>query len=293
MRIIVTGSSGYLGSNLVKTLRTQHHDVVGIDVLESNETSVVGSITDKYLMEKVLSGADTIIHSAALHKLHLHTHSTQQFIDVNIIGTQNLLEAAVKHKVKSFIYTSSTSTFGHALYPGNQKPAVWVNENLRPIPKNIYGVTKIAAENLCQLAHQESGLSCIILKTSRFFAEENDMKNIIPGYSWENIKAIEYLYRRAHISDIVTAHILAIRCASEIGFDKFIITATTPFTESDCADLILDAPAVLEKYYPSYKQYFDKMGWRMFTNLTRVYDNKKAREHLGWCPKYNFSEACR
>jgi len=292
MRIIVTGSSGYLGSNLVRTFRAQQHDVVGIDILESNETTVVGSITDKYLMEKVLRGADTIIHSAALHKLHLNTHSKQQFIDVNITGTQNLLESALKHKVKSFIYTSSTSTFGHALSPGDQKPAVWVNENLRPIPKNIYGVTKIAAENLCKLAHQESGLSCIILKTSRFFAEENDMKNIIPGYSWENIRAIEYLYRRAHIKDIVTAHLLAIQLAPEIGFDKFIITATTPFKESDCAQLISNAPAVLEKYYPSYKQFFDKMSWKMLPNLTRVYDNKKAREHLGWDPKYNFSDAC-
>src|SRR4051812_13074781 len=102
MRIVITGSAGYLGRALVKKFREQQHDVVGIDILESNETTVVGSITDKNLIEKELRGADAIIHSAALHKPHINTHSKQQFIDVNITATQNLLESAIKYKIKSF-----------------------------------------------------------------------------------------------------------------------------------------------------------------------------------------------
>ncbi len=289
MKIIVTGSSGYLGNALVKKLKEQH-EVIGIDILASSETMVIGSITDKQLIEKAFRGSDVIIHSAALHKPQMSTHSKQQFIDVNVLGTQNLLESAIRHKVKSFIFTSSTSTFGNALSSGDKKSAVWVNEDLRPVPKNIYGVTKCAAENLCQIAHQESGLNCIILKTSRFFAKEKVMKHAIPGFSEENIQAIEYLYRRANISDIVTAHLQAMERASEIGFDQFIITATTPFQESDCAELVLDAPATLEKYYPSYKEIFAKLGWKMFPSLSRVYANRKARERLGWEPKHSFSE---
>lgn len=291
MKIVITGSSGYLGRALVKKYRKQQHEVIGIDILESNETTVVGSITDKSLIEKELRGADAIIHSTALQKPHINTHAKQQFIDVNVTGTQTLLESAIKYKIKSFIYTSTTSVFGHALSPTNGKPTVWVNEDLKPIPKNIYGVTKTTAENLCQLAHQEYSLNVIILRTSRFFPKEIDKKNIIPGFSEDNIQAIEYLYRRVNILDAVTAHEQAIERAPEIGFDKFIITATTPFQESDCAELILNAPTTLKKHYPSYKEIFDKMGWKMFSSLSRVYDNKKAREHLGWWPQYNFSEA--
>lgn len=290
MRIVITGSTGYLGKALVKKFREQQHDVIGIDILESNETTIVGSITNKNLIEKALRGSDVIIHSAALHKPHISIHSKQQFIDVNVTGTQNLLESAIKHKVKSFIFTSTTSIFGHALSPANEEFAVWVNEDLRPIPKNIYGVTKISAENLCQLAHQEYGLNIIILRTSRFFPKENDTKNLIPGFSEDNIQVIEYLYRRVNILDVVAAHEQAIERASEIGFDKFIITSTTPFQESDCAELIWNAPTTLKKYYPWYEEIFYKMDWKMFPSLGRIYVNKKAREHLGWKPKYNFNE---
>ncbi|SRR5579883_32696 len=290
MRIVITGSSGYLGKALVKHFREQRYDVIGIDIVESNETTIVGSVTDRNLIEKVITGSDIVIHSAALHKPHINTHSKQQFIDVNITGTQNLLETAIKNKIKSFIFTSTTSVFGHALSPGDEEPAVWINENLSPIPKNIYGVTKFAGENLCQLAHQETGLNIIILRTSRFFPKEKDINNMISGFSEENIKVIEYLHRRVNIADVVTAHEQALERASDIGFDKFIITATTPFKESDCAELIWNAPATLKKYYPAYKEIFDKMGWKMFPSLSRVYDNKKAREFLGWNPKYNFSD---
>lgn len=293
MKVVITGSSGYLGKALAKRFKEQQHDVVGIDVLESNETTVVGSITDKNLTGQVFKGADVIIHSAALQKPQINSYSKQQFIDVNIAGTENLLESAVKYKVKSFIYTSTTSVFGHALSPPVGHPAVWVDEDLVPIPKNIYGLTKIAAENLCQLAHQEHGLNIVILRTSRFFAKENDPKELILGFCEENIRAIEYLYRRVHISDAVSAHERAIEHAPKIGFDKFIITATTPFKKSDCADLISNVPNTLKRYHPSYQEIFHKMGWKMFQKLSRVYDNKKAREHLRWHPKYSFNSVLK
>lgn len=223
MRIIITGSSGYLGKALVKKFN-QHHDVIGIDISESHETTVLGSITDKNLIEKKFIGADAIIHTAALHKPQIITHSKQQFIDVNVTGTQNLLEIAIKYKIKTFIYTSTTSLFGSALSPADGKHTVWVNEELIPVPKNIYGVTKIAAENLCQLAHQECDLNIIILRTSRFFPKDCDIKNITHEFSEENIQAIEYLHRRVNILDAVNAHEKAIERASEIGFDKFIVS---------------------------------------------------------------------
>lgn len=290
MKVIVTGSSGHLGEALVKNFRKMHHDVVGIDVLPADETTVVGSITDKELVEKAVEGADVVVHTATLHKPHINSHTKQQFIDVNVRGTQNLLDSAVTNNVKAFVFTSTTSTFGHAMDPTNGKFAVWVTEELRPVPKNIYGVTKAAAEDLCQIAHQDHGLNCLVLKTSRFFPEDDDMKHTMAEYSQDNLKAIEFLYRRADIADIVAAHNLAIERAAEIGFDKLIITATTPFEKADCEMLATDAPAVVQKYHPEFSEIFRRQGWKMLPTLGRVYDNGKARERLGWEPKWNFGK---
>ena len=74
------------------------------------------------------------------------------------------------------------------------------------------------------------------------------------------------------------------------SFDKFIITATTPFQKEDCLLLKKDAGAPLEKYHPEYKDVFAKRGWKMFASLDRVYDNSKAQKRLGWQPKWDFAE---
>ncbi len=290
MKIVVTGSSGHLGEALVRRFKARGDEVIGLDLLPSAHTNVVGSILDRDLLDATLQSADTVLHAATLHKPHVATHTKQQFIDVNLQGTQALLEMAIKHHVGSFVFTSTTSTFGHALSPNSTKSAVWVTEDLIPIPKNIYGITKIAAEDLCQLASQEHNLPCVVLKTSRFFPEEDDMKHTLPGYSQDNIKAIEFLNRRVDITDVVSAHELAIEAAKELRFDKFIVSATTPFAEGDLESLPTDAPAVLKDSFPDYDVVFSSLGWKMFQSLGRVYVNQRAREKLGWEPRHNFAE---
>ncbi|WP_433985103.1 NAD-dependent epimerase/dehydratase family protein [Tunturiibacter empetritectus] len=129
----------------------------------------------------------------ALHEpSHVATHSRQEFVDTNITGTLNLLEAAVSAGVKSFVYTSTTSVFGDALVPPPGLPAAWITEEVTPVPENIYGVTKAAAEDLCQLFHRNQDLPCIVLRTSRFFPEEDDNKEVRGAFSEENLKANEY-----------------------------------------------------------------------------------------------------
>ena len=109
-------------------------------------------------------------------------------------------------------------------------------------------------------------------------------------YSQDNIKAIEFLYRRVDIEDVVSAHERAIEAAKDLRFDKFIITATTPFSKDDCRDLLRDAPAVLRSYVPEFERVFTAKGWTMFPSLSRVYVNDRARKKLGWEPKYNFED---
>jgi UDP-glucose 4-epimerase len=291
MRILVTGSSGHLGEAIVRTLQKRKADYVAIDIKPSEYTSHPGSILDKEFIKKCMVGIDAVIHTATLHKPHVATHSNQEFIDTNLAGTLNLLEQATKQSIKAFVYTSTTSTFGDMLTPEKTEPAIWVTEETRAIPKNIYGVTKTAAEDLCQLFYRNYNLNCIILKASRFFPEEDDNKVIRELYEDENIKANELLYRRVDVEDVVKAHLLAIEKAAEIGFSRYIISATSPFSQSDLILLHTNAPGVVSKIFPEFKEIYDSKGWKMFPEIDRVYVNEKARTELGWAPKYDFRSA--
>jgi nucleoside-diphosphate-sugar epimerase len=157
------------------------------------------------------------------------------------------------------------------------------------VPKNIYGVTKVAAESLCELFHRTHDLPCLVLRTSRFFPEEDDHAPTRESYADENAKLNEFLYRRVDIEDVVSAHLAAIDRAPSIGFGRYIISATTPFTSSDLAELRVDAPRVVAHLVPEYEALYAARGWRMFRSVDRVYVNARARSELGWRPRHDFA----
>jgi UDP-glucose 4-epimerase len=288
MRVLVTGSSGHLGEALVRVLQETPYQVVGLDRLASPFTSHVGSITDREFVRRCMRGADAVIHAATLHKPHVATHTRQDFIETNITGTLHLLEEAVATGVAAFVFTSTTSAFGRALTPPSGAPAAWVIEDVRPVPKNIYGVTKTAAEGLCELFHHLHGLKCLVLRTSRFFPEADDNPAVRTTYADDNAKANEYLYRRVDLQDVVDAHLLAVEKAPLIGFGRYIISATTPFRPDDLLDLRQDAPRVVRRLVPKYEEEYARRGWSMFPGIERVYVNERARQELGWQPRYDF-----
>ncbi|MBC8083867.1 MAG: NAD(P)-dependent oxidoreductase [Hymenobacter sp.] len=288
MKILVTGSSGHLGEALVRTLQADGHEVIGIDIVPSPFTNQLGSLTDRAHVRHSMAGVEAVLHTATLHKPHVATHSYQDFVDTNITGTLHLLEEAVLAGVGAFVFTSTTSTFGNALTPPAGAPATWITEDVAPIPKNIYGVTKTAAEDLCQLFHRKRGLPCLVLRTSRFFQEEDDQEQTRQAYPDANAKANEYLYRRVDIADVVSAHQLALTRAVALGFGRYIISATTPFGREDLAELHENAPAVVRRLFPDYEAAYAQQGWRMFPGIERVYVNERARQALGWQPRYDF-----
>src|SRR5215469_8853798 len=231
MRILVTGSSGWLGQTLVPRLRRDGHTVIGLDPEAGATTAAVGSVVDRAQVRKLIRdhGITAIVHAAARHKPHIETHDNSEFVAVNVQGTLNLLEEAIEAKVDRFIFTSTTSLMisqkirdGRA---GGATEAMWIDETLAPlVPRNIYGVTKQAAEDLCRLFHQLHKLPILILRTSRFFPEEDDMAHAI-AQSGENTKANEFLFRRLSVEDAAEAHVVALARAPELGFDTFIISS--------------------------------------------------------------------
>lgn len=287
-RVLVTGSAGHLGEALVRLLRDRGYDVTGVDVRQSPYTTVIGSVADPVLVRDCLAGAVAVIHAATLHKPHVGSHGKQAFVDTNVTGTLTLLEGAVAAGVSSFVFTSTTSAFGRALTPAAGDPAAWITEDVVPRPRNIYGVTKTAAEDLCELIHAEHGLPVLVLRTSRFFPEMDDSDEVRARYADANVKANEYLYRRVDVADVAQAHLLAMERAADIGFGKYIVSATTPFTPADLAGLRDDAPAVVRRIFPDYEAEYSRRDWWMFPSIGRVYVNARARADLGWSPTYDF-----
>jgi len=130
-----------------------------------------------------------------------------------------------------------------------------------------------------------------VLRTSRFFPEDDDNAEVAAAYDLANVQANELLYRRVDIEDVVSAHRLALDRAPDIGFGRYIVSATTPFGWEELAELREDAPAVVRRVFPDFEAIYAARGWRMFPSLDRVYVNAAAMRDLGWQPKRDFRAA--
>jgi UDP-glucose 4-epimerase len=291
VKVVVTGSSGHLGEALMRTLPLAGDEVTGLDMRPSPFTTVVGDLLDRELVRRCVDGAAAVIHAATLHKPHIGTHDRRAFVETNISGTLNLLEASADEGVGAFVFTSTTSAFGRALVPGPGAPAAWITEDVPPRPRNVYGVSKTAAEDLCELLHRDRGLPCVVLRTSRFFPEDDDHDAARAAFDGLNLKVNELLNRRVDLDDVVSAHRLALERAPAIGFGRYIVSATTPFVPGDLRELRTDAPDVIRRLFPDCEEIFAARGWTLPRAIDRVYVNARAREALGWSPCYDFRHA--
>ena len=275
----------------MRTLQSSPHQATGLDLKQGPFTQLVGSVTDRDFARESLRGMNAVVHSATLHKPHVVTHSSQEFVGTNVTGTLILLEEASAAGLTSFIYTSTTSAFGRALTPPEGAPAAWITEEVTPVPRNIYGVTKAAAESLCELFHFRTGLPCLVLRTSRFFPEADDDKQARESFDDANLKVNELLYRRGDIEDMVSAHLLALERAPAIGFRRYIISATTPFNRDDLQELRTNPAGVVRRHVPDFESEYAARGWKLPRSIDRVYVNDLARTELGWLPRHDFRSA--
>lgn len=285
-RVLVTGSSGHLGEALVRTLAGDGVPVVGLDRRPSPWTAVVASLTDRDALRSALRGVSHVLHTATLHKPHVGSHSRQDFVGTNVSGTLAVLEESAAAGVRGVVFTSSTSAFGRALTPVPGGPATWIDETVVPRVRNVYGATKTAAEELCELAALDPGLPVVVLRTSRFFPEADDRDDVRATVDDTALKVVEFCHRRVDLADVVGAHLAAARRAPELGFARYVISAPTPFTRDDLADLGRDPAAVLARRAPQVHALLDERGWRA-PAVDRVYDAARAVSELGWAPVWD------
>ncbi|CAG8885641.1 unnamed protein product [Penicillium egyptiacum] len=294
--VLVTGSAGHLGTALMVSLPSLGFKPLGIDILSSPTTTLVGSVSDRDFIASLFNSYPIrhVLHAATLHKPHVCSHSKEQFISTNIVGTLILLEESSRFRaqIESFIFFSTTSTFGMALSPKPGHPATWIDESVVPVPKNIYGVTKVAAEDMCALMQKQSGMPVLVRRTSRFFPEEDDDEDRRAAMADENLKVLELAYRRCDLHDIVSASVCAMGRAKDILWGKYIISAPPPFNNDiQTLNALNRNPAeVFRKEFPELDIAFEEKGWKHLARIDRVYDSSRAVKDLGWNPKYTFEK---
>ncbi len=184
MKVLVTGAAGFIGSHVVERLLKEGHEVMGVDsfdvyysrnqkeknlmpVLLHPKFKLVEDNLSTMALIKVLKGAEVVVHLAAQPGVRGSWGSSfHRYITNNIQVTQKLLEESKSNKLKRFVYASSSSVYGDISPQSGEEIAV-LNEEMMCKPRSPYGVTKLAAENLCQLYHQEYKMPTVSL---RFFS---------------------------------------------------------------------------------------------------------------------------
>ena len=278
MRVLLTGSSGWLGRFLAPRLRAAGHVVIGLDVAPGADTNIVGSVADRAVIERAFREPriEAVVHTAALHKPDIARYPPMAFIETNVTGTLNLLQAAIAAGHDRFVYTSTTSLMiSQNIHQQAGPAAIWVDESLGPLaPRNIYGVTKLAAEGPCRLnflEHSAAPAGFFLKRTTPYG------RYLAPIY-----KANEFLNRPLTVEDAADAHVVALDRAPAVGFEIFVLSAPTPFIRSDAEALKRAAVKVIERHFPDAPVVYARLGWRLPTSIGRVYDASRIERVLGF-----------
>jgi len=153
--------------------------------------------------------------------------------------------------------------------------AVWVDELLTEQPRDIYDITKQAAEQLCKDFFYKEGLQTSVYRVGRFLPED------------PNLQANHRLYRGLDERDGAEALYLALQHRFT-EFEIFNIASSSPFSKEDLKTLKHHPADAILKLYPDVLKVYQERGWKLPESIYRVYVTQKARTMLGYMPKYTF-----
>ncbi|MDQ3691027.1 MAG: NAD(P)-dependent oxidoreductase [Chloroflexota bacterium] len=281
MRIVITGAAGTLGGVLIPRLMAAGHVAVAVDLRRGHHDAEwhVADIRDAEAVTDVTAGADLIVHGAALHGIHLGDHTRQEFYDLNLTATFNVWQAAVAHRVRGVVFSSTMGVYGETRRPVTDDEVVFLDEAMPLLPGDIYGWTKVAGEELARYHLREHGIPSVAMRFGMFVPE--------PFFRY----GVRLLYGGVHEDDVADAVMAAIGGldAGKIQHEVFNVEAPLPFTpEEDAADLRRAPLTAIDRHWPGAAELLRSRGVQSLKPVTEVFSVRRLGERLGFRPRHDF-----
>lgn len=273
MKILVTGAAGVLGQTIAALIEPLGHKLRLTDLmpLQTAHEFVAADLSDPAQAAGLCDGIDQVLHVAAIHPWKPYT--PQQYLDLNIKGTHNIVAEAARTGVQRLIYTSSVAAMGYDVSSDSPLPFD-EDRPCRPYD-SLYSLSKHAGEQICRLYAQTAGLRWLALRPGTFIPrDEAD-----PAYGFA------LLGIAVHRDDVARAHVCALQ--SDLESDSFVIAAGNRFTREDASDLASNAAAAILRRYPEAAELTNR-GVALPERLVPCYDIGKARSLLGYEPQITF-----
>jgi UDP-glucose 4-epimerase len=289
-RVLVIGGAGFLGSHIVDQLtETPAREIVVLDnfvrgtranlvtaVRDPRVRVIDGSVTDLALLQQLMKGTDYVFHLAALW-LYECVNEPRSALEVNVVGTYNVIEAATEAGVKKVVYSSSASVYGDAAFTPMTEEHPFNN-------RTMYGATKVAGEQFFRAFHEQRGLDYAGLRYMNIYGPRMDYKGTYVSVIMKVLDRIDagepplifgdgsQAYDFVHVTDVARANILALQ--SDATDEFFNIGIGVKTTIRELVDLLLRITN--SDVEPEYRP-----GEQMFVTH-RVGSTDKAERLLGF-----------
>jgi nucleoside-diphosphate-sugar epimerase len=240
MRVALTGASGYTGGRLLNALRARGDEVAVLvrppsvsERLRARASKVVeGDLGDPAAAARLLEGADAVVHVAAVYRTAGHPDS--YYREVNVAGTERLLEAAAREGVRRFVHTSTVGVHGHVERPPADETAPFA-------PGDIYQATKAEAERLALDFHRRRGVPVAVVRPGAIYGpgETRFLKlfRAIARGRYAIVGTGRTFYHPVFIDDLVDGFLLALDRPAAVG-ESFLICGPSYASQSDLAALV-------------------------------------------------------
>ncbi|MFJ2476088.1 dTDP-glucose 4,6-dehydratase [Streptomyces sp. NPDC087659] len=298
MRILVTGGAGFIGSEYVRqrlhadpALRITVLDSLTYSGVEANLASVArhpgyrfvrGDICDPEVVDQVTAGQDAVVHFAAESHVDRSIEGAGPFVRTNVVGTQVLLDAALRHRVGRFLHVSTDEVYG-SISEGS-----W-NEACPLAPNSPYPASKSAADLLVLAYHRTHGLDTVVTRCTNNYGPHQFPEKVIPLFITNLIDggSVPLYGDGRHIRDWlhVSDHCRGIELALRRGRagETYHIGGGTEVSNHKLTGLLLDAVGA---DWDRVEYVADRKGHDLRYSL----DDSKIREQLGYAPQVAFAE---